>query len=471
MTRSQKVAFVEGRAGLAVWLVAVTVPLGCAPKEMRGSLVIVGVTAIDPASGSVTRNATIVIRHGKIDSVEPGGPLPGDLAHQVDGKGLTAIPGLWDAHVHLSKARASAISHLIAWGVTSVRDVGGDPEELARWRREIERGDRDGPRIFMAGPYLESAERVRRQIASDDVEPYRKTRWPVGQLADVEAVVARAVDAGADFLKMRTRPSPEVFVAVGQSAQRAGLKFVAHVDGLTPEHVIDAGLDSLEHMLPDRLSEKTSLDQMYRWLAETGGVITPTLVAWERSMLPVKDVARAIDKAADQRLVSAFLLRDWREQLGERRNNARLLELYRSWYSKNLQAFRAARSAGVRMLAGSDLTVLTVLPGADLHDELGLLVSELGLSELDALRAATVWPSDWMERPDLGRLEPGALADLVLLSGDPLKDISNTRKIRAVIAGGKLYHADALTRLKKAARNAPDVAADDWGRRARSGRD
>ena len=223
MRKNQRVGLVVGRAGLAVWLIVVSVPLGCAPKEMSASLVIVGVTAIDPGSGSVTRNATIVIRHGKIASVEPGGPLPGDVARQVDGHGLTAIPGLWDAHVHLSKARASAISHLIAWGVTSVRDVGGDPEELARWRREIERGDRVGPRIFMAGPYLESAERVRRQIASDDVEPYRKTRWPVGQSADVDAVVARAVAAGADFLKMRTRPSPEVFVALGQAGVLVGL--------------------------------------------------------------------------------------------------------------------------------------------------------------------------------------------------------------------------------------------------------
>lgn len=471
MRTNKKAAIVIGRTGLLVWLVVIAVLPGCAPTGMRGSLVIVGVTAIDPASGAVTRNATIVIRYGKIASVEPGGPLPGDVARQVDGHGLTAIPGLWDAHVHLSKARASAISHLIAWGVTSVRDVGGDPEELARWRREIERGDRVGPRIFMAGPYLESAERLRRQIASDDVEPYRKTRWPVGQSADVDAVVARAVAAGADFLKMRTRPSPEVFVALGQAAQRAGLKFAAHVDGLAPQHVIDAGLDSIEHMLPDRSAGKTSLEQMYLWLAETGGVITPTLVTWERSMLPVEDASRAIEKAADQRLISAFLLSDWREQLGERRNNAGLLEYYRSMYEKNLQAFRAARSAGVRMLAGSDLTVLTARPGAALHAELGLLVSELGLSELDALRAATVWPSDWMERPDLGRLEPGALADLVLLSGDPLEDISNTRKIRAVIAAGKLYDADALTLLKKAARDAPDVAVDDWGRPARSGRD
>jgi imidazolonepropionase-like amidohydrolase len=126
---------------------------------------------------------------------------------------------------------------------------------------------------------------------------------------------------------------------------------------------------------------------------------------------------------------------------------------------------REMRAAGVSVLAGTDLGVLNVVPGRSLHEELALLVRDAGMSPLEALRAATSGPAVFMHRAEeLGVINVGRRADLVLLDADPLTDITNVSRISAVVVRGRLFDREALARLREDATIAPDIATNDWPR-------
>jgi imidazolonepropionase-like amidohydrolase len=143
------------------------------PSRRPETIALVGATLIHVDGRAPIMNATVLVQGRRIVSVGSAGDarVPrGATRVDVDGKFI--IPGLWDMHTHLSKARASSLAVLVAHGVTSVRDMAGEHEELLRWRREIQAGRRIGPRMLIAGPYLESPSNVRRM-----------RRAPVAQMA------------------------------------------------------------------------------------------------------------------------------------------------------------------------------------------------------------------------------------------------------------------------------------------------
>src|SRR5688572_15732706 len=121
-----------------------------AAQSAAQTWVIADVTVIDPRSGGITKHSSIVVNGAKIAAIQPARvPLPRG-AHRIDGKGKFVIPGLWDAHVHLTKAGPLSLPLFVANGVTGVRDMGSDLREVTRWRSEIEKGERVGPRILCA---------------------------------------------------------------------------------------------------------------------------------------------------------------------------------------------------------------------------------------------------------------------------------------------------------------------------------
>ena len=123
------------------------------------------------------------------------------------------------------------------------------------------------------------------------------------------------------------------------------------------------------------------------------------------------------------------------------------------------------RAAGVRILAGTDIGVLNVVPGQSLHEELALLVRDAGLSPLDALRAATRDAAVFLGRDrEIGTIAAGKKADLVLLDADPLADIAHVSRISALVLRGRVFERAALTRLVDEVSRAPDVAVNDWRR-------
>ena len=420
------------------------------------------------------RRGSVLVRGDRIAYVGPTDSLPpAPNAQVVDGSGRFLIPGLIDMHTHVSKTRGSSLSLLVAAGVTTVRDVGGDLEELLAWRGEIDAGTRIGPRLLIAGPYLESASNAARQHAapaSEMVEPTERTRVGVGTPADAERIISGLAARGVDHIKIRTTTDRETYLAIGAAAKRHRLPLAGHIQPYSPDDILASGQASLEHGFYPPLDERPGVDResFFSRLAARGVAIVPTLVVLERLGTPEHEelkrrVADADNPPNGKRMLSAYLRADWREQLAEQGPERR--PLYRRLQENIRRDLRDMQAAGVRILAGTDIGVLNVVPGVSLHEELTLLVRDANLSPLGALRAATRDAAAFLGREqEIGTIAAGRMANLILLDADPLADIAHVSRISAVVLRGRLFDRTALTRLVEDLSAAPDVAANDWPR-------
>ena len=415
--------------------------------------VITDVTVIDPRSGRITQHSNVVVNGAKITSIQPASvPVPRG-AHRIDGQGKFLIPGLWDAHVHLTKAGPLSLPLFVANGVTGVRDMGSDLREVTGWRSEIERGERVGPRILTAGPILESTANIARMKQEGTVEPVDRIRMGVASAEEGRAVVTRLAGLGVDEIKMRTTPDEATFVAVAVEAKRRHLPFAAHPVG-TPRSMISAGLKSVEHFLafpPLDALTRTERRALFDKMVEARMSYSNTMVNLDPLFLPYEEAKRRVEDSTGvvdprRKYVCGYLIDDWREQVEEGKSAP--YEAFRKQLPNLYRDFREMREAGVQFLAGSDVGVLLMYPGFSLHDELQKLVDIVGFRPMAALRVATSGPAAYFGREsEFGSLEPGQTADLVMLDANPLVDIQNTQRIAGVMANGVWLNRSALDRL------------------------
>jgi imidazolonepropionase-like amidohydrolase len=432
---------------------------------------IVHVTVIDPTSGP-RPDATVLIDGDRIVQVGPSATTaipPGAAVHEASGE--FAVPGLWDSHVHVSQMSVDSIPLLVASGVTGVRDMGSDLADIARWRAIRSRGGL-APRVFSPGPKLDGTG-----------EPGNDS-WVVATPSEGRAAVDRLQALGVDFIKVHNGLTRAVYDAIADECRVRKLPFAGHATGEFPPLVaVAAGQRTIEHgrgMIPcsPRVREQiranpalaplgrvcapeSTAEQMLPAMARAGVWFTPTLVSWRGQTLD-RRAAAALDGVAD---VPPVLARRWHE--GEASGPPVAIELEVLAQFGPLAA-RAART-GVHLLAGTDTGDPYVVPGFALHDELRLLV-EAGLSPLVAIRSATLEPALALGvSATMGSIESGKVADLVILSADPLADIRNTRRIAAVVLHGRWLGAEQLGALLPSSRRrssddqlgagAPELAA------------
>lgn len=445
-------------------------------------VVITNVTVINPGTGSVQRGKTVVISSNRITSVSSSSEFPrraNQIVRLVDGTGKFLIPGLWDMHVHSAfgdwfpGGRDIILPLFIANGVTGVRDMGGDIDVLFAWRKEIADRNAIGPRMLISGPML------------DALLPEGKLRFPSSVAVTTPRTATEAVDElkkqGVDFIKVQSVISHDAYLAAAAEAHKVGLPIVGHVpDKVRISEVIAAGQKSIEHLMGSfegcstqeekfvagqgdlklllSTQDQQRCDALIGSLAEHHVWQCPTL-AWQRggTFLDQHDLRHdPLDK-----YVPAY----WRDVTWKRFTDEMMpgllhdpLELRKQYFAENLKMVGRQHHAGVPYLAGTDTAPgVYIMPGFSLHDELANFV-EAGFTPMESLQTATSNPAKFFEiEKDYGSIEPGKIADLVLLSANPLDNIRNTQKISAVIANGRLFDRSALDGVLRAVETAARV--------------
>lgn len=416
-----------------------------------GSYVITDVTLIDGTGKPAKAHMNVTVKNGRIESVTPTtGRKPAKGTRVIPGTGKFLIPGLWDMHVHLVDIDEVAIPALTTYGITSVRDMGGDVDKLKAWRTRTASGDLIGPRIKFCGPMLEGK--------YEQVPGGRTDHWSIMTPADATTTVNKLADQGVDCIKMRGYASEETYFALGDAARKRGIPFGGHPPyGIDPVKAAASGQASYEHVFYPwpwvslAKEKKNEIGDMFR---KNGTTMVPTLITWETFRLKpdvVGAVVNDIEGKSDARLklVSPALRKNWTLALKDMQGQ----NIGSPGWNKAIDEVYAQvadlHDRGVAVMAGTDTGVAMTFPGAALHQELQLLVAKCRFTPMDALLSATIVPAKFFKMEDrLGTIEPGKIADLILLSADPLADIANTQKIDGVMLNGRWMDRTALARVR-----------------------
>jgi imidazolonepropionase-like amidohydrolase len=437
-------------------IVGLSLSFGCARRQ--DVLVIRNVTVIDGTGAEPKTGMTVVVEHSRISAIGPvGSARYPSSARIIEGSGRYLIPGLWDMHVHLDDLDGT-LPLFIVNGVTTVRDMGSVLENTVAMRDKIEAGTLIGPRIKTSGMMVESSSWVAQYVdlmreqgeSEAAVEKFLSTRITVGSARDAPEVVSSLIARGADFIKIRHAESPEVFAAIAVAAAKAGTHLAGHyVWILSLEESADGGQRSIEHNILPGFNEKApeKKREIFNALLRNDTHLVPTLVTNLIEIMPLDSVRALVNDSegaidARNRYVSRAIREDWIETVAVNAADDERPppEVIREMIAGSDQFLREARQAGVKMLAGTDVPTVGTYPGFSLHDELALLVETYGMTPMEALRSATAIPAAFMGMDsDVGTIEAGKRADLVLLDADPIADVSNTRRIDTVIANGRCF--------------------------------
>lgn len=415
-------------------------------SDVSNMFVINDVTVIDGTGKPERPHMRVVVRDGNIESVEqiqPNSKIPAGYK-VIDGRGKFLIPGLWDVHVHLANLDEVAIPVLPAYGITSVRDMGGDVAQLKAWRSKIEKGELLGPRVKICGPMLEG------KFDRKDL----KDHWEILTPEQARSTVNKLADEGVDCIKMRNFASPETYFALVATARERNLPFGGHPPwGVDPIKASDAGQTTFEHgwypwpwkdVSPEK---KLEIENTFR---KNGSLVVPTLITWEINRLSAGAIVTIIndyDGKSDPRLklISPELRKNWLDGFQYIKPQGPGSPGWIKALEAHYEQVAEMHDHGVGIMTGTDLGATMVYPGASLHQEIKLLVTKCRFTPMDALLSATIIPAKYFKMEDrLGTIEKGKFADMVLLSASPLVDIGNIDKISGVMLNGKWLDRGAL---------------------------
>jgi imidazolonepropionase-like amidohydrolase len=424
------------------------------------------VNVIDVIGGATQTDMTLIVAGQRIVGVGKTADLPIPRAAKVvRANGKYLIPGLWDMHVHtafgewIPPQENITLLLFVANGITGVRDMGGDLEKLKQWRLAIEAQKLIGPRMIIAGPML------------DGTTPRFPSSAPVADAAAGRKVVDDLVKAGVDFIKIQSLIPRDGYFAAAAEAGIMHIPFVGHVpDAVRASEASNAGQKSIEHFTGVFEGCSTEEDALLKGPKGPGRVVAtydsaraaalinlfaknqtwqvPTLV-WERGQWLIDNIDRSHDPHTKY-APAAWKDRTWpmfaKDILHDMDTDP--LPVRERFVQMELEMTLAMHRAGVPFMAGTDTAAgVHIFPGFSLHDELGLFV-KAGMTPLEALRTATWNPAKFMDKlSEMGTVEKGKLADLVLLDANPLDDIGNIQKIRSVVLAGRYFDRNDLDKM------------------------
>lgn len=417
------------------------------PGSRQPRLALVGGTLVDGTGAPAVPDAVVLIESGRIVAAGPRSrvKIPKGAA-KFDAMGMTILPGLWDMHAHFEQVEWGPV--YLAAGATTVRDCGNELQFITAVRDAIRDAKGLGPRILAAGivdgdsPVALGIQRVN--------SPENARRW-----------VDLYHDRGFEQIKIYSSVKLENLKAVAEEAHRLGMTVTGHVpDGITTYQAVEAGQDQINHLQyvvsmvlpesaqkargPERAQAVANLDlalpeaqKAIEFLKSHGTVLDPTMAIFEMITAgpghPLESFEPGVKGVAPE--------------LGETLKNGGVPEqfvpLAEQAFAKELQLLGALHKAGIPIVAGTDQAV----PGHSLHREIELY-TEAGFTPLEAIQAATIVPARVMKlEKELGTVEAGKRADVILVQGNPLDNIHNIRNVKYVVTGGALYDCAALWRV------------------------
>lgn len=481
-----------------VTLAICTILSACSVKRDSTVTVITNATIIDTYTGTKILS-DIFIEGERIVDIQPRAGGDVGLGYRdkdakiIDATGLFAIPGLWDMHVHMNYLVALPSDWMsplfIAQGVTSVRDMGGDLDNLLALRQRLNTPGVVGPKLWL-GALADSSPQAFNSVGGGEFMKQFPTIPPVDTPEAAIAFVDRVADSGINFIKTYEMLRPEVFTALVKRAHYRDLPVVGHIpQRMTTREAIAAGIDGIAHLKgtdygcardPEALraervaimdaaddsehgaylwtrvigisgpkamaqQDQSRCDELIALLARKGiwqtpGISTEAFLAKPQDELnhyTALDYMPAVTRASK--------LSQYRKlKKGEFSEVAEIMVSKNTWKQELIAKMH---KAGINFLAGTDSPAL-LLPGFSLHAELDALV-EAGLPPLTALQAATINPAKFFKvETSQGSIEVGKVADIVLLNADPLLNINHTRRITTVIARGRVFDRSALDALQ-----------------------
>ena len=417
-------------------------------RRPRGPLAFRNATIFDADSRSMRRGMTVVVNGNKISAVGARVPLPRD-AEVIDATGKTLLPGLWDMHVHVDDVDGL---FQIAAGVTTVRDLANDTDELLARRRRFDEGTLIGPRIILAG-------------FMDGPGPFAgPTKVLVSTPEQVRAAVATYDSLGYEQIKMYSSIDTALVPAIVAAAHERGMLVSGHIPAfMSAERAVQLGFDEIQH---------ANMLFLNFWADEVKDTRTPlrfTAVAERGALLDLKsDRVRAFVRLLRERNVivdptvnifeNMFTARKGSVSPGYASIAHRLPPQvkrgflggglpvpegmdarYRESFANMLRFVKLLHDSGIRIVPGTD-----AFAGFALHRELELYDSA-GIPPTDVLYLATLGAARVMKRDaQLGSIKVGKLADLVLIDGDPSRRMSDIRKTALVVKDGLVYRPDDL---------------------------
>lgn len=424
---------------------------GTSAVRTEDALVIANASVFDARTRQHRRGQSVLVRGDRIVAIGPAATFAVPTgARVIDATGKFLIPGLIDAHVHMTAMLQSAnltgeevLPIYLRHGVTTVRSGADVPERQRELRALSEREPHRNPRIVMASRLLDG-----------DPAYHPSYGQSLTDVAQVRPFVRQMKDAGVETLKLYIGISREVGRRIIEEGHAHGMRVIGHLRRYTPIEAAEDGIDVLEHIMSvadvarlvpdDRFSfevESAATQRLIDALVGYGTAVDPTFtVVWGTLFFPDDP---AVQAHADVVAAPEALQARWREENVTRSVTAAATPMARrqKTFADYQRFVGLLYRAGVPILVGTDAPNMHVAPGVALHHELEFLAAS-GLTNGEVLAAATLGNARALAADDrVGTIEPGRLADLVLLEGDPLMDIRQTRRIAMVVRSGQVVSA------------------------------
>jgi imidazolonepropionase-like amidohydrolase len=424
------------------------------PESNAGrDIVIHDVSVIPMDQEKVIEHQIVIIRDGKIQSIKPVKKIRYSKdALVIDGKGKFLMPGLAEMHAHVPpidhiEPMKDVMLLFAANGITTIRGMLGHPRHL-ELRSKIRSGEILGPNFYTAGPSFNGISVTSPKAGAE--------------------MVRKQKDAGYDFLKLHPGLNREKFDSIAITAKKVGIPFVGHVSyAVGIWKAIDAGYSSIDHLdgfvealVPgiDTVSEQkagsfgmfvshradtTRIPQLIKGLKEKNIWVVPTQSLAERWFNP--DFEREGFKTdPDAGYMRPEVIDQWVESHTNLMNNPTYdPEKIRNFIQLRRKLILACQQGGVKLLLGSDAPQVYNVPGFSAHNELEYLV-EAGLTPYQALKTGTVNVAEYLKKANEGVVKEGAVSNLILLNGNPLVDIAQTKNMSGVMLGTKWLSKEYL---------------------------